>query len=37
VEGALALGLITETEATPVLADLDRVAAMLTKLAGFST
>jgi four helix bundle protein len=37
VEGALALGLISETEDTPVLVDLGRVAAMLTKLGGFST
>jgi four helix bundle protein len=37
VEGAFALGLIAEDEATAVLADLDRLAAMLTKLAGFST
>jgi four helix bundle protein len=37
VEGALALGLISEAAAAPVLADLDRVAAMLTKLAGFPT
>ena len=36
VEGAFALGLIAEEEATAVLAELDRLAAMLTKLAGFS-
>jgi four helix bundle protein len=36
VEGALALGLLTEAEATPVLIDLDRVATMLTRLGGFS-
>src|ERR1700689_4230916 len=36
VEAAVALGLLTESETTPVLADLDRLAAMLTRLAGFS-
>jgi len=36
IEGALALGLIGEAEATAVLTDLDRLAAMLTKLAGIS-
>ncbi len=36
IEGALALGLVTEVEAGPVLEDLDRVAAMLTKLGGFA-
>ena len=34
VEGALALGLVTEAEATAVLIDLDRVAAMLTRRTG---
>ena len=37
VEAALAVGLITDAEATPVLTDLDRLAAMLTKLGGFSS
>ncbi len=37
VEGAFALGLISEAEAMGVLRDLDRLAAMLTKLAGFSS
>ena len=36
IEAAHALGLLTETDAAPVLADLDRLAAMLTRLAGFS-
>ncbi len=35
LEGALALGLIAETETNDVLVDLDRLAAMLTKLGGF--
>ena len=37
VEGALALGLISEEEANAVLVESYRVAAMLTKLGGFST
>jgi four helix bundle protein len=37
IEGALALGLLTDAEATPVLTNLDRLAAMLTKLGGFCT
>ena len=36
VEAGLALGLLGETEANAVLGDLDRLAAMLTRLAGFS-
>jgi four helix bundle protein len=35
VEAALALGLIEEAEATAVLKDLDRLAALLTGLAGY--
>jgi four helix bundle protein len=34
VEGALALGLVQEAEAEAVLVGLDRLAAMLTRLAG---
>ena len=37
VEAAFALGLVSETEADSVLADLDRLAAMLTRLGGFGT
>ena len=35
VEAAFALGLAAEREANDVLADLDRLAAMLTRLGGF--
>ena len=35
IEGAVALGLIEEGDATPVLENLDRVAAMLTRLGGY--
>jgi four helix bundle protein len=35
VEAAHALGLVPENDAAAVLADLDRLAAMLTKLGGF--
>ena len=35
VEAALALALVGEAEANAVLADLDRLAAMLTRLGGF--
>ncbi len=35
VEAALALGLVAADEANAVLANLDRLAAMLTKLGGF--
>jgi four helix bundle protein len=35
VEAACCLGLIGETEANDVLVDLDRLAAMLTRLAGY--
>jgi four helix bundle protein len=37
IEGALALGLIPESEADLVLAQLDRLAAMLTGLLGFTS
>ena len=37
IEAALALGLIAEPEANAVLADLDRLAAMLTGLLGFTS
>jgi four helix bundle protein len=37
IEGALALGLIAEAEANAVLAQLDRLAAMLTGLLGFTS
>ena len=37
LEGALALRPVTEVEAGPVLADLDRVAAMRTKLRVLTT
>ena len=36
IEAALALGLVHEAEAAAVLAQLDRLAAMLTRLGGFS-
>jgi len=36
IEAASALGRIGESEAHGVLADLDRLAEMLTKLAGFA-
>jgi len=35
IEGAYALGLVGEAQADAVLADLDRLAALLTGLAGF--
>jgi hypothetical protein len=35
IEAAYCLGLIAETEANAVLVDLDRLAAMLTRLAGY--
>ena len=35
IEAAAALGLITEADAHAVLVDLDRLAAMLTRLGGF--
>jgi four helix bundle protein len=35
LEAAVALGLIPEADATTVLEDLDRLAAMLTRLGGF--
>ena len=35
VEAAFALGLIAEDESNAVLSDLDRLAAMLTRLGGF--
>jgi four helix bundle protein len=35
VEAAMALGLVPEQEAEPVLVSLDRLAAMLTRLGGF--
>jgi four helix bundle protein len=37
IEAAAALALVDETEANAVLVDLDRLAAMLTRLAGFGT
>ena len=37
VEAAAALGLVGEAEANPVLEDLARLAAMLTRLAGFGS
>jgi len=36
IEAALALGLVLEAEADEVLGALDRLAAMLTRLSGFS-
>ena len=36
IEGAMALGLVGEDDATKVLEGLDRVAAMLSRLAGFT-
>ena len=35
VEAAAALGLVTQAEASALLGNLDRLAAMLTKLGGF--
>jgi four helix bundle protein len=37
IEGALALGLVAEAEANAVLVQLDRLAAMLTGLLGFTS
>jgi hypothetical protein len=37
IEGAFALGLVAELEANAVLVDLDRLAAMLTRLGGFTS
>ena len=37
LEAAFALGFLTEPETNAVLSELDRVAAMLTGLAGFNT
>ena len=37
IEGAVALGLVAPEKADAVLTDLDRLAAMLTRLGGFST
>jgi hypothetical protein len=36
IEAALALGFLTEPETNAVLANLDRLAAMLARLAGFN-
>jgi hypothetical protein len=36
IEAAFALGSLTEPETNAVLSDLDRLAAMLTGLAGFN-
>ncbi len=35
-EATVALGLVPEAQATPVLTELDRLAAMLTRLGGFA-